>query len=185
MAVSELEHVSWILRDRDPLLRRSRAARESAETSRYGIEDAKMAASSNDCTANSSRTCPASLRLKKAQAHPTGRPAGLAWSIRFVFSRLLWEKILARVGRACPGASSTAGPPHTSSSAGRCDLDFMFFRIRSAACSKLRAGQNKLGSHKEIALHCSRTANDRTDCVTLRNAYDDIQQTCLSATPLF
>ena len=67
-----------LLVGRDPLLRRPHAARESAETSRYGIEDAKTAASSNARTVDSSRTCPASLRLKKPQALPTGQPAGLA-----------------------------------------------------------------------------------------------------------
>ena len=124
----------------------------------------------------------ASLRLRKRRRTPRAGRQALRVSIDSRSSASLGENSRRRTG--CPGASSTAGPPHTSSSAGRCDLDFMFFRIRSAACSKLRAGQNKLGSTKEsTALLTHRKRPHR-----LRNAaqrYDDIQQACLSATQPF
>ena len=75
-------------------------------------------------------TRPASLGLKKPQALPTaGRRAlhGQLYSCSFGFSEGKFSR--ASDGLVL-GPAVPRGPSPTSSSAGRCDLDFMFFRIR-------------------------------------------------------
>ena len=171
-----------------------------------------MAASSNARLADSNWTCPASVRLKKPQALPTGRPAALHGAFGLVFVRLLWEKILARVERACPGASSAAGPPHTSSPAGRCDLNFMFFRIRrchvrkfmrpklrgsrpSRALCKTSAAHHASQTTAQITIRCANASqrHNRHSAIAALTK-PQLQKTqltalsstsCLSATPLF
>ena len=84
------------------------------------------------------------------------------------------------LGPAVPQALPTRPPRRVAVTWTSCSFEFAVPRVASFVRVK-----TSLALTKESALHCSRTANDRTDCVTLRNAYDDIQQTCLSATPLF
>ena len=201
--------MSCLLTKRDPLLPRPRAARESAETSKYRIEDAKMAASS--LLALPTPAGPVRRRSgsrNRRRSPRAGRRAlrGELDSCSFGFARIFSRAgpRLATPGPATPQGLPTGRP--TSLLGGSGFFLIATYRIIRRAPKSLHLADQ--ATFIGIAL-LKRIANDRTDLNSLRNAplrhsqrrapslrsqndrynkrtaHAQPQPSCLSATPLF